>query len=132
MKDVTNIFFLEINVYTISIHTSVKDVTQNKLYLAYIEDDFNPHIREGCDAVTKNKKEVLYLIHTSVKDVTKMRLELLKFITISIHTSVKDDAHKLAIYFSVSILQSTSVKDVTSKFAENQQNTYISIHIREM
>ena len=54
--------------------------------------DFNPHIREGCDAAlqTAIMAALNISIHTSVKDVTSSDDRYLHPMQISIHTSVKD------------------------------------------
>ncbi len=75
----------------ISIHTSIKDATQEITDIQNHLKHFNSHIHKGCDAAALFLYCVANIsIHTSIKDATYADGVGSHVEIISIHTSIKD------------------------------------------
>ena len=78
-------------VLLISIHAPVKGATHGFPCCKFVDTNFNPRTREGCDTKEINRalKDLSISIHAPVKGATKMEDYIYRMMDISIHAPVK-------------------------------------------
>ena len=118
-------------VFTVSIHTSAREVTYNPQYCFFLFC-FNPHFRKGSDKTTLAYQMCAQhvSIHTSAREVTSMLRCVVQQQSVSIHTSARevtvfDWLDKCFEYVSIH----TSAREVTYlTFIIYNIYAFVSIH----
>jgi len=98
-------------------------------------DDFNPRIREGCDAELINVQGLINIsIHASARDATGSLIKLIESVIISIHASARDATSPVLLLQTPFLFQSTHPRGMRQNYPnqKSRYNRFQSTHPRGM